>query len=32
MSFSPFYKGAEEKGKKRRIKEDHGTVDITALE
>jgi len=44
MSFSPFYTGVEEKGKKRRIKEntmaqwinlkrkDNGTVDKPSLE
>jgi len=32
MSFSPFYKGVEEKGKKRRIKKDHGAVDEPSSE
>jgi len=32
-SFSPFYKGIEEKGKKLRIKrKDHGAVNKTSLE
>jgi len=32
VSFSPFYKGSEEKGKKRKIKKDHGAVDIASSE
>jgi len=32
-NFSPFYKGVEEKGKKRQIKrKDHGAVDETLSE
>jgi len=32
VSFSPFYKGVEEKGKEQRIKKDHGAVDEPSSE